>query len=520
MVLTSRYHIVATIGLILSLTSCAARDFVMRPTAPEKLSSAEASPLGIADSVINVPVQLNLSAFLHAANDPKVVPKKFEHWGSVIKHPKGGEYKYYAERDDFAVETTDTRQAGREEPGVSNQDRSLSDWWKDIDLSGSSLFMSAPLRYKVGVHSQSQIAGAPAQCGDASEWPKRAVLHGNIAMSMTPKYDVSAFVRDVTVSYGDPCRLRLADVDVQQAVRAKLSDQIKGGLTNAVSRLNALSVKPPAEDVWTALRNPIQLEPDTWLLLSPDKVKRSGFSTDGHVLHDTLEITAHPVIVHGAEPPATPTPLPLIETEPTSAEFRGVADVRGDYPGRQPSSQRFHVLADAQIDYATLSASLTSRLRGKRVVHKGYFITMTGAKISGLGANHVLLRVNFDGDARGHVYLIGKPEINAMTQTMYLSGLRYDLKTTHLLQSAAPDWLYHAPLREAIAPEVVFGVTPATDRLRDLLKTGLNRALSPTVSMQGVVTSMPAIAVFADTDALSVRAMSNGTLTVTVGGTP
>lgn len=520
MVLASRYHVVATIGVVLSLASCADTDFVMRPPAPEKLPPAEASPLGITDSVINVPVRLNLSAFLHAANDPNVIPKKFDHWGSLIRHPKGGEYKFYAERDEFAVETADSRQAGRAESDLSIQERSLRDWWKDIDLSGSSLFVSAPLRYKIGVHPHPQIAGAPTTCGDTSEWPKRAVLHGNIAIAMTPKYGVSASVRDVAVSSVDPCRVRLGDVDVQQAVGATISDQVKGGLTNAVSRLDTLSVQPQAEDVWNTLRNPIRLEPDIWLLLNLDKVKRSGFSKDGHVLHDTLEIVAHPVIVYGAEPPLTSAALPPLETEPTAAEFRGVADVRGDYPGRQPSSRGFHIFADVQVDYGTLSASLASRFRGKRVVHKGYFIQITGAKISGLGANQVLLRVDFTGDARGHVYLIGKPEINAMTQTIYLSGLRYDLKTAHLLQSAAPDWLYHAPLREVITPEVVFGVTPMTDRLRDLLKAGLNRTVNPTISMQGTVTSMQGIAVFADVDTLSVRAMSNGTLTVTIDGMP
>ncbi|MBX3302388.1 MAG: DUF4403 family protein [Nitrospira sp.] len=519
MVLMSRYHVVATMGVLLSLTSCADTDFVMRPPAPEKLPSAEAPTFEITDSVINVPVQLDLSGFLHAANDPKVTPKKFDHWGSFIKHPKGGDYKYYAEREDFAVEPFDFPQAGRAEPGVSIQDRSLRDWWKDVELSGSSLFVSAPLRYKIGLRPHS-VGGTSGQCGEGNEWPKRAALNGNIAMAMTPNYGVSASLRGVTANPLDPCRLPTADLDVQEAVNAKLSDHAKDGLTHAVSHLNGLTVKSHAEDVWSALRNPIQLEQDAWLLLNIDTVGHRGFSKDGHIVKNTLEITAHPVIVYGAEPPATPAALPSLETEPTSAEFRGVADVQRAYPGRQPSSRGFHVLADTRVDYSTLSTSLSNRLRGKRVVHKGYAVQMTGAKISGLGANQVLLRVDFTGDARGHVYLIGKPEINAMTQTVYLSGLRYDLKTAHLLQSTAPDWLYHAPLREAITPEIVLGVTPIIDRLHDLLKTGLNRTLSPIVSMQGAVTSMPGIAVFADMDALSIRAMSNGTLTVTVDGTP
>lgn len=291
------------------------------------------------------------------------------------------------------------------------------------------------------------------------------------------------------------------------------------GLHRAVSPLNALTVKSRAEEVWSALRNPIPLEEDVWLLLNPDKVGHRGFSKEGHFLTDRLEITAHPVIVRGTEPFTTPAALPQLETEPSSADFRGVADVQGGDSESQPGSKKFHVVADVQIDYGTFSKAVADRLRGKRVVHKGYGI-QTSAKISGLGANQVLLRVDFTGDARGHLYLLGKPEINTMTQTVYLSGLRYDLKSAHLLQTGAPEWFYHAPLREVLTPEIMLGVRATIDQLRHLLQTGLNRRLTPTVSMRGTVTSVAGVAVFAERDALHVRALSEGALTVTAGNTP
>ncbi|MBX3327667.1 MAG: DUF4403 family protein [Nitrospira sp.] len=514
MFLTSRYHFVATMGLLLSLTSCADTEFVLRPPAPQRLPPAAAPPPQITESVINVPIQLDLSDFLHAVNDPSVIAKKFDQWGSLIKHPKGGDYKYYAERDDFSIERS-AHSVRSTEPRLS-----IGDWWKEIELSGGTLFVSAPLRYKIGVRPHSQGTDSAAQCGDGNEWPKQATLNGSIAIGMTPNYGVSGSLRRVIVHSAEPCKFRSADVDLQQAVNTALSDQVKGGFNNAVLRLNGLSIKPRAEDVWTALRNPIQLEPDTWLLLNLDKVRHAGFSKDGHVVKDTLRITAQPVIVRGAEPPASSTVLPQLETEASSPDFRGVADIEADYSGRRPVAGEFHVLADARVDYRTLSETLSKRLTGRRVENKGNFITITDAGMFGLGDNQVLLRVEFTGDARGYVYLIGKPEINAMTRAVYLSGLRYDLGTTHLLQTTAPAWFNNAPLRETLAPEIVLGVTPMIDRIRDSLRTGLNRTLTPTVSIQGTVTSMQGIAVFADVDALYVRTMSNGTLHVIASSEP
>lgn len=149
-------------------------------------------------------------------------PEEVRSLGSFIKHPKGVEYKYYAERDDFSIERSGSQQMGGAEPGMSNGDLSLRNWWKGIDLSGSSISVSAPLRYKIGLHPHSQIDDAPAQCGDGSEWPKQGTLKGSIAMAMMPNYGVSASLRGVTVNPVDPCKLRMADMDLYPVVNAKL----------------------------------------------------------------------------------------------------------------------------------------------------------------------------------------------------------------------------------------------------------------------------------------------------------
>ncbi len=514
MFLTSTYRVVPTMGLVALLASCSNTDYVIRPPAPEKLPSIENPIRGTADSIINVPLRVDVSGFLDAVNNPNLIPKKFDHWESAIKYPKGGEYTYYAERDDFLIEqsTYPIRSMG---PGLP-----IRDWWKNIELSGGTLFLSAPLRYKIGVRPPSQDPDSAAQCGDGNEWPKHATLNGSIAIGLTPHYGVSGSLRSVTVHSAEPCQFLRADVDLQQAVNTALSDQVKDGLNTAVSRLQAVSVKAHAEDVWTALRRPIQLEPDTWLLLNLDKVRHTGFSRDGHGVNSILHITAHPVIVHGAEPPISSTALPQLETEASSPDFRGVTDVEANYSERRPVAKKFHVLADARIDYLTLSETLSKRLRGTRVENKGHFITITGVGLLGLGDNHMLLRVEFTGDARGYVYLIGKPAFNPMTEMVYLSGLRYDLETTHLLQTTAPDWFPDAPLRDSIAPKIVLGVTPMIDRIRDMLRTGLYRTLTPTVSIRGLVTSIQGIAVIADIDALYVRTMSNGTLNVLASPEP
>jgi hypothetical protein len=66
--------------------------------------------------------------------------------------------------------------------------------------------------------------------------------------------------------------------------------------------------------------------------------------------------------------------------------------------------------------------------------------------------------------------------------------------------------------------EAVLGVTPAIDRMRDLVTKALNRELSPTITTQGTVTSVQGIGVFADVNALYIRLMTDGSFSLKIDG--
>ena len=497
-------------SLLLSLTGCLVREYVVRPPAPTLLP-ATPNPLSPAtESTVSFPVQVDLSPFLNAANDDSVIPRKFDHWRNSIKHPKGVEYKYYAERDDFAVAPSGTHQAG------STNSRTVGDWWKGIDPLSSSLSIGTALRYKIGAH--------PLQCGEGTEWPKRATLHGNFAIGMTPNYGMSASIAGVTLNPVDPCKISVNDTDVFQEVKNQLTERVRGGLSNVVARMNTLTARSRVEDAWQTLGNPIQLEPDAWILLNIGKVWHSGFSSgSGELIDDTIHITAKPVLVFGAEPPSAGGALPQLETEPASTGFHGAADapLYGTLPrtlANQLAPTGFHVVADIPLDYPSLSRSLATRLQGNRVAVKGDFIHITDAAIFGRGGNQVVVRIAFTGDAIGHLYFVGKPEMNTLTQSVQISGLRLDLDSEQLLQKSGPDWLARSSVRDIVMGEVVVGVTPAIDRMRDLVTKALNRELSPTITTRGTVTSVQGIGLFADVNRLYVRVTSDGSLTLKVDG--
>lgn len=477
------------------LSGCSAFDEqLVRPPAPEPLPAVQPRLTSLPHSMISVPIYLDLSAVLRQTNDETVVPKKFDHWGTYIKSSKGADYKYYAELDPFTFESS------RPAPSiVVDTGRGLRDWWGGIAPHGSSVLMTAPLRYKIGANPHAQTAGLPVQCGEGSEWPRRATVDGNVGLGITPKYDVAASLVGVAVKYVDHCAIRLADFDPAQEVLQRVTDGVRGGLSRAVAPISTLTIKSQMEQAWSALRTPIQLEQDMWLQLNTDKVGQSGVFKGGPVVESEIQVVANPVIVLGTEPAAMVATLPPLEMQPV------------------PSG--FHVGADVQLDYAALSQTLANRIKGKQIQVKGDVIRITNATISNHGGNRVVLRIDFNGEAYGHVYMIGKPSMNLLTQSVFIGDIQWDSATEKRLLEVS-SWLHNASFRELVADNAVFGVTPSTDRIKNLLVAALNRSLGPTVSLRGSVESVQGVDVFAAADGLHVQAMSEGTLGVTVGVKP
>lgn len=465
---------------------------IVRPPEPEPLPAGRPPLASLGKSMISVPISVDLSAMLHQANDESVIPKKFDQWGAHIKSPKGMDFKYYAERDDFAINPSGTAYATSTEG-----ERSLRDWWKGMTATGSSVTVSAGVRYKAEVHPSVHTAGLSVHCGEGSEWPRRATLDGNVAMGIAPNYNVSASVIGVAMNTIDPCLIRPADLNPAQEVRLRVADSVRVGLTRAVAPINAMTVRSQVEHVWDALRTPLKLEQDLWLQFNPDMVGQSGMLMGGPVVEGEIQIVTNPVVVRGSEPAAVAATLPPLGTEAVAPGFR--------------------VAAEVQLDYPSLSQTLASRLKGKQLQVKGEVVRITNAVISGHGGNQVVLRIEFTGDAYGHVYMIGRPAINVLTQTVFIGDLHWDPATEQLLPKVA-SWLYNVSFRELVADQAVFGVTSDTDRIKSLLAAALNRPLSPTALLRGTVTSVQGVNVFAGGNALHVQVMSEGTLGVTVGG--
>jgi hypothetical protein len=121
----------------------------------------------------------------------------------------------------------------------------------------------------------------------------------------------------------------------------------------------------------------------------------------------------------------------------------------------------------------------------------------------------VALGVRFGGSAKGLVYLTGTPSYDQTSDQLLVPDLAFDLHTNDLLVRGVA-WLKDDTIRDFLRDRARFPVDDQLDRLRQLAENGMNRDLSPGVSLIANLDRARAISVRATRRALLVRAQATG----------
>lgn len=487
----SRWWAVAWLAA-LSWFGCSLGPVHIDPAAPDSSPATKPPALATTESVVRVPIRVELLSLREALNDEHVIPRHFDQWVGGSKSSQGVEYKYYAERGDFAINLSPGSVLPRKDVSAA-----LRDWWKGVEPL-ANVFVSAPLRFKLHVNPKTVPAGVPYQCGGDSEGLRQAVIGGFVAVDLAPDLTLTTTVNDVSVQLIDPCTVGGDEAKVVETFKNTVRDAVRAGMQQAAAKLSKTTIiRSQIGEVWTVLHKPVRLNPDAWLLFNVQRLAHSGFVSEGDHLNDVIHIVAKPVILFGDQPGVEAAALPPLDPRPAVDGFRVATDIR--------------------LDYQKLSDALVDRLRGERVSNEDRSIIITDVSMRGNGSNQVVIRIDFRGDAYGHAYFVGKPRLNPLTQTVYFENLRYDKATAHQLSKSAA-WLFRSMFREFIATEAVAGVTQATKKMQSLLTPVLNQRLMPNLVMRGRLPSFQVIGVFADETALQVRVVADGTLDLLIGG--
>jgi hypothetical protein len=294
----------------------------------------------------------------------------------------------------------------------------------------------------------------------------------------------------------DRCRVTALSFDVTDRVMQAAADQLTKSAPAIDRALASLDLRDRFAEWWDVLQSPIEIADSVWLVIDPVAVRRGHAGGYDGILTANVGLTASPRIVVGPRPIPSAKPLPPLES--------GAVD------------DGLHIMAEADIDYAVASGFLTRQLRGRQIDVGGRKLRIQSLRAFGVGRNRIALELRFDGRARGHVFFVGTPSLDAEAGEITVPDLDFDVGSSDLLVRGL-DWVAHRQLVEFLRSQARLPVADAMAQATRYLNEGLNYRIASDARLRGEVASVRPMGVHPTRRSLVLQAYATAHAHLEVG---
>ena len=367
-------------------------------------------------------------------------------------------------------------------------------------VSGSQVHLRTTLSYAArGYYKPLVGPTVSAGCGSDKKRPRLMVelvtpLTLDSTWHLKSKAKLAAVER-ASDKPEDQCKVSIIRLDVTDKVVDAARKGLEAQLPQIDKRIAAVSLKDHAVDWWAALNRPIQLRDAIWLKLQPARLRLGKITGAKRVLTIQAGVDAYPRIFSGAEPAIVSSPLPAL--------------------AGAPGKEGFDIVIDGNIDYPTVSKTLTALLAGKTVTTSGGAVTIDSIAASGRPGGRIELTLTFSGASRGVLQLHGSPVYERTIGEIQIPDLDYDLDTDNTIVDAVA-WVKSDDLRALLRDKARIPVAPVLDRGREILKSGLNRTIGNAITLSATVDSVDVRELYVRRPGIIVRAAARGKAKVAV----
>ena len=236
---------------------------------------------------------------------------------------------------------------------------------------------------------------------------------------------------------------------VENAIRGKMGDLISTIDTHAPK---ILKVKEEITKIWTSIQKPILInkkEKKVWLKIDPQKISAGRIHGKDGSIYLKLGIHSYLRTLTGDNPKYEINHrLPPLEKE-------------------KDERDTFNIFILARAPYDELNDVLKKNLKGKEFEIKGRKVKIQNAIVYG-SEEHLVLKADVRGAAKGTVYFRGKPKYDATCDTFTVDDFDFDVNTRAVLVKTA-DWLLHGNIKEEIQEKLKFPLENQIQSLPSLI---------------------------------------------------
>lgn len=375
-----------------------------------------------------------------------------------------------------------------------------------INMIGAGLHASANVRYAIEAcpYVNGAVRNACVSCG--FDEPMRDVtISVQSRLDWGAGWTLQSRTTVPPVEFGRRCTFVGLDV-TDLVLRPLLEEQLRNAAKTIDAQTPKLaSMKPQAQQIWTALQQPNAIAPNTWLVLEPADVSLTPIRGSGLTVMSAIELHARTRVLLGAKPPVAQKPLPPLRI------------ANGTDSG-------IRVPFDVELPYAEASRLITEQF-GRQTYNLGGGATLAVDAIrlsAGTnGKTNIEASIDFRGGGLRHynglVYLEGVPSFDAATGNVVVSEVDYSLDPKrHNPFLRVANRMAHDDVRAQLRAGARWPVGQSIAMMKSEIERGMTRKLASNVTLRGRVDSIQPVSVTVRPEGFTIRAVAVGSAEVEV----
>lgn len=455
---TSNLLTLFTIGIFCSCAS-------IKTVAPV-ITDETVQPPPLTTSTINIPTKIDLGPYFKSAETGS--PSKYEGSDNPCE---GLRYYYQFLRSPFTI--------------TGNKDVINVFFDGKYKIKGS---------YCAKCFSETCLLPTPTfSCGFGEPLRKIEIGYSS-KVKLLPNYHLSSVTTLTKANAVDKCKISFANIDITDRLMKEIKSQLENIAKDIDKEMAAYDLRPYVKDIWSQLYEVQKVEDFGFFSINPNAVSVSNINMIGATLHLSIGLSCTPVF--SLSPISSqPTPLPNLST-PVKEEG-------------------FNVYTDLVLNYKDLTDLINKNIAGKTFKIKNKTVVINKVDINGIGNSKIALKLDFKGSKKGVVYLVGSPVFDSEKNLISMPDMQFDLKSKSVLLKMA-NWLLNDKITEKIKTASVFDITALLGESKNSISAQLNRKLTEDVTMQGAVSSLQVQNIFTLKNAMYLRVLSTGKLSVEV----
>ena len=422
-------------------------------------------------SSIKIPIKINLAPYFKETE--KSVPKKFV-GGEQLCEGVSYDYKFY--RKPIKFEGNGTKLLFDVEGKYSLK---LNYCLKCSDLLGQGPSCLVPRIY--------------ASCGVGEPMRKMHVSY-ETKIGVSDYYKLKSHTKFRSVKALTPCQITVFHYDATETLEEEVTTALKAVEKDIDKEITSVDLRPEMLATWKLLQEPTDLEGYGFLYLRPSNVSMSQIKFKGDTAYFNAILEARPTI-YTSEISLPKKALPKLS--------------------KYKNRKGFDITMDIFATYDSLSSILTQNIKGTKVELSGREIIFGDIEVYGAYNSAVHLKVNFDGNKKGTLYLTGTPVFDSEHQHISFPDLNFDVKTKSALLKSAK-WLFNKKITDAIRESASMDLKPYLDTLKTTLNESLNVELDEGVFMSGSIKDIEINLIHPKSNQLHIRVHSLGKLEMTM----